>query len=88
MEEGNPATMMLTRKKQILNQAGYRYDFDRSLYFNREAMKAFSVEFIDDKPAEELARRIAEENSGKKWRFFFNNPPSETVKRELEKALQ
>jgi hypothetical protein len=80
--------MMLTRKRQILNQAGYRYDFDRSLYFNREAMKAFSVEFIDDKPAEELARRVAEENSGKKWRFFFNNPPSETVKRELEKALQ
>jgi hypothetical protein len=78
----------LTRKKQILNEAGYQYDFNRSLYFNRKAMKAFSVEFIDDKPEEELTRRIGEKNNGRRWLFFFNDPPSKTVRRELAKALQ
>jgi hypothetical protein len=77
-----------TTKKQILDTAGYRYNFDRSLYINREARKAFSVEFIDDKPQEELERRIREETPGSEWRFFFNTPPSDAVKRELAKALQ
>ena len=50
-------------KKDILLKAGYTYNFDRDLYINRAAKKAFSLEFVDDKPEEELAQRV-QENSG------------------------
>jgi hypothetical protein len=73
-------------KQQILEGAGYRYSFDREVYFNRQAKKAFSVEFIEDKPEEELRRRI-EEKAAREWQFFFNNPPSDAVKRELASVL-
>jgi hypothetical protein len=87
IEAGRLEMAKLANKKQILDDAGYRYDFDRSLYFNRKAKKAFSVEFIDDKAERELKKRIAQKNDGREWLFFFNNPPSETVKRELEESL-
>jgi hypothetical protein len=88
IETGRPEMAKLANKKQILDDAGYRYDFDRSLYFNRKAKKAFSVEFIDDKAEGELKKRIAQKNDGREWLFFFNNPPSEAVKRELEESLE
>ncbi|MGA7416061.1 MAG: hypothetical protein WBW33_36665 [Bryobacteraceae bacterium] len=73
-------------KQEILESAGYRYSFDREVYFNREAKKAFSVEFIEDNSETELKRRI-EQMSGADWQFFFNNPPSDAVKRELASVL-
>jgi hypothetical protein len=75
-----------TTKQDLLENAGYRYSFDRELYFNREAKKAFSVEFIEDNAETELKRRI-EQMSGADWQFFFNNPPSDAVKRELASVL-
>ena len=33
-------------------------------------------------------KRIAQKNDGREWLFFFNNSPSETVKRELEESLR
>jgi hypothetical protein len=78
----------LAAKKRILDTAGYRYSFDRELYFNREVKKAFSVEFVEDKPEAELERRISEETLGTDWHFFFNNPPSDAIKRELANALR
>jgi ABC-type transporter lipoprotein component MlaA len=77
----------LATKKQILEGAGYKYSFDREIYFNRRAKKAFSVEFIEDSPEEELEQRIREETPGTEWRFFFNNTPSDAVKRELADVL-
>jgi hypothetical protein len=74
-------------KKDILLQAGYRYNFDRDLYVNRDARKAFSLEFVDDASEEELARRIRENGDGSGWRFYFNAVPSEGVRRELERVL-
>jgi hypothetical protein len=73
-------------KKDILWEANYRYNFDRDLYVNRAARKAFSLEFVDDNPEEEILRRIAE-NTNDGWMFYFNSPPSEGVKRELESVL-
>jgi hypothetical protein len=74
-------------KKDILRQANYRYHFDRDLYYNPRAKKVFSIEFVDDKPEEVLARCIDENANGNGWRFYFNSPPSESVKRELESVL-
>jgi hypothetical protein len=74
-------------KKDLLRQAGYDYDFNHMLYFNRQAKKAFSVEFVDDNDEGELEKRIREDLGRNGWRFYFNSPPSESVKRELERAL-
>ena len=78
---------MRADKIRILNEAGYAYQFNRKVYINRKAKKAFSVEFIDDHDENELKRRINELNSDEEWRFYFNSPPSGAVKRELEVAL-
>lgn len=74
-------------KKDVLLKADYRYNFDRDIYFNRKVKKAFSLEFVDDKPEEEILRRIGENTNGGGWTFYFNSPPSEGVKRELERVL-
>ena len=74
-------------KKDILREAEYRYNFDRDIYFNRKAKKAFSLEFVDDKPESELRQRIQEPTDGSGWKFYFNHDPSEGVKRILEQVL-
>ncbi len=74
-------------KQDLFRQAGYAYSFDRMVYFNREAKKAFSVEFVEDHSEDELAKRIREGAEPNGWRFYFNSPPSEAVRRELERAL-
>lgn len=74
-------------KRDVLLQADYRYNFDRDIYFNRKARKAFSLEFVDDRPEEEILRHIRENTSDAEWTFYFNSPPSEGVKRELERVL-
>jgi len=74
-------------KQDLLRRAGYDYNFERMLYFNRQAKKAFSVEFVDDHEESELERSIREEDNRNGWRFYFNSPPSDAVKHELESAL-
>lgn len=78
----------LSRKREILMQAGYVYSFDREVYYNHETKKVFSLEFIEDHSVEVLAGRIAEVNGGAAWRFYFNAAPSDTVRRELVVALR
>ncbi|HEX4030187.1 MAG TPA: hypothetical protein VHX20_07460 [Terracidiphilus sp.] len=75
-------------KSDILWEAHYRYNFDRDLYVNESAKKAFSLEFVDDHPKEELRQRILENTDGREWKFYFNFPPSDGVRRELEKDLE
>jgi hypothetical protein len=74
-------------KTDILGDAGYAYDFDHEMYINRKAKKAFSVEYIADHADGEIYERMAERTDGREWTFYFNSPPSETVKHELECAL-
>jgi hypothetical protein len=74
-------------KRDILKEAEYWFNFDQALFYNRKARKAFSIEFVDDKPEEEIRRRIEESNNGTGWTFYFNSPPSEGVRRELERVL-
>ncbi|MGA7523920.1 MAG: hypothetical protein WBW84_15825 [Acidobacteriaceae bacterium] len=75
------------KKNDILREANYRYDFDRDLFINRAAMKAFSIEFVDDHREDELRRLIQEDTNGNGWKFYFNSVPSDGVKRELERVL-
>lgn len=74
-------------KNDVLKEAQYWYNFDRDIFYNRQAKKAFSLEFVDDKPEEELARRIGESTDNSRWTFYFNSPPSESVKQMLEQVL-
>ena len=74
-------------KADILNAEGYRYSFDRQLYVNKETKKAFSVQFIQDHDEEQLQGFIGDRAAGQGWRFYFNSPPSEAVKHDLESVL-
>jgi thermostable 8-oxoguanine DNA glycosylase len=75
------------KKNDILREANYRYDFDRDLFINRAAKKAFSIEFVDENTQEDLRRLIQENTNGGGWKFYFNVPPTEGAKRELERIL-
>jgi hypothetical protein len=75
------------KKSDILWQADYRYNFDRDLWVNPKAKKAFSVEFVDDKPEGEIVRHIEEGTNDSGWTFYFNMAPSDGVKRALEQVL-
>lgn len=44
----------LEAKEQILEDAGYAYSFDREIYIDRKARKAFSVDLVEDHPEFEL----------------------------------
>jgi len=74
-------------KRDIMKNAKYQFNYDRALYVNRDTKKAFSLEFLDDTPEEEIRRRIEESTDGGKWTFYFNSVPTEGVKRELERML-
>jgi len=77
----------LDTKQQILDDAGFSYNFDRKIYLNRERRKIFSVEFIEDHDEKTLEECIREDTGGKKWQFYFNGDPPEGVKREIEAVL-
>jgi len=74
-------------KKQILEEAGYAYSFDRLSYINRDARKVFSIEFVQDHDEAQIRARIDEPTPPGEWRFHFNSPPSESVKREFLRSI-
>jgi len=74
-------------KMDVLREANYIYNFDHALFFNRSTKKAFSFPFIDDHSERELSTCIQEGKEGIGWKFYFNFPPSERVRRELEGVL-
>lgn len=75
-------------KEQLLNKAGYFYNFDRLAYINREKKKVFAVETVEDHSEDWLVRKIAEPNTTGDWKFY--DEPSLAVRRvfvaELEDA--
>jgi hypothetical protein len=74
-------------KTDILDEAGYAYSFDRQMYINRKTKKAFSVEFVQDHSEHQIRKYIREHTDEPEWRFYFNSPPSEAVRHELESVL-
>jgi hypothetical protein len=77
----------LATKQNILDAAGYAYNFDRQVYFNRSAKKIFSVEFLEDRDAAEIEQSIREDTDSREWRFYFTSPPSDSVKRQIASVL-
>jgi hypothetical protein len=75
-------------KTQLLDSAGYAYNFDRMMYINRQARKAFSIEYIDDNPESVIVSRIHEPKGGDDWHFYTNLPMSEGTAKELKRVLQ
>ena len=76
------------QKKEILEKANYRYHFTREIYFNRDAKKVFSLEAIEDNDPQWLLERINMVKTSDKWDFFFNEDPSDNIKREILKELR
>jgi hypothetical protein len=74
-------------KTDILDEAGYAYSFDRQMYINRKARKAFSVEFVQDHSEDQIRKYIREQTDGQEWQFYFNSRPSDSVRHELESVL-
>jgi hypothetical protein len=74
-------------KSGLLDNADYAYNFDRAVYFNRKARKIFSVEFIEDHSPADLEKCIVEPVNGRDWRFYFNDPPSDSVRKQIEASL-
>lgn len=79
----------LDKKQRILDDAGFAYNFDRRVYFNRKSKKIISVQYAQDKDEKTLESAIGEETDGKEWKFYFSSgrQPPEPVKREIEAAL-
>jgi hypothetical protein len=76
------------QKKEILQKANYRYHFSRSIYFNRDDKKIFSLEAIEDNDLVWLNDRIKMKSENNEWTFFFNENPSEKVKKEILQELK
>lgn len=77
----------LTEKELLLENAGYRYHFDRMIYFNSESRRAFSLEFVEDHSSQIIQELLNEPLPAEGWAIHFNEAPSDRVKRELAEAL-
>ena len=75
-------------KISLLKSAGFRYDFEREVYFNRRSRKVFSLEAIEDHDEAWLEERLREVERAEGWSFYFNSPPSESVQSELVAELE
>ena len=80
--------LVVAGKKRVLEDAGYAYSFDRLSYINRDAHKVFSVEFVQDHTEAQLRDCVNEPTPPGEWRFYFNVPPSEAVKREFSATFE
>lgn len=76
----------VSTKITLLDRAGYAYSFDRMMYINRKAKKAFSIEYVDDNSESKIASNIKEPNAD--WKFYTSLPMSEGTERELKRVLQ
>jgi hypothetical protein len=77
----------MTEKEELLESSGYRYHFDRMIYFKRSVRRAFSLEFVEDHSQHEI-QKLLEAPATDDWAFHFNKPVSDRVKRELAEALE
>ena len=73
-------------KKQLLEEAGYKYNFDLEIYFNKQFKKIFSLNAIDDHDEAWLVDRLAETTKNE-WKFYFNEPPSEKIEKNILSEL-
>lgn len=65
-----------------MKQEGYKYHFDRGIYYNKQAKKIFSEEAVDDNDEKWLNERIKEKNNDE-WSFYTNEPIARSMKKEV-----
>jgi hypothetical protein len=70
---------MRSAKEPILKAHGYVYNFDRMVYYNRTARKAFSVEWVEDHTEDELTQALAVPSAPDTWQFFSTGSLSKSV---------
>jgi hypothetical protein len=76
----------LTEREELLENSGYRYHFNRMIYFNRAVRRAFSLEFVEGHSQQEI-QKLLETPATNDWVFHFNKQLSDRAKRELAEAL-
>ncbi|MGD0724356.1 MAG: hypothetical protein ABSB63_02210 [Spirochaetia bacterium] len=74
-------------KYNLLSQHGFINHFNRSAYFSRQLRKFFSLEAIEDHGFEWLRERVESPNTTQTWQFYFNQPPSQEILREILKEF-
>jgi hypothetical protein len=85
----NVAFRKPSAKSDLLDNAGYLYNFDRRLYVNRQEKKAFSLQFLENHSEAEIEWCIRENGvNGEGWHFIFNEPPSNSVMQQLVDLLE
>jgi len=77
----------LDTKQHILDEAGFAYNFDRRVYFNRKSKKIFSVAYLEERSEEEIKRLIQDDSGDKEWKFYFIGEPAESVRRAVEASI-
>jgi hypothetical protein len=79
--------MNISEKISILEKNGYKYIFDRDVFCNYKQRKCFSLEFIEDKSIDVIQSKL-KEPAKKTITFYFNTPPSRSVRTLLEKEIK
>ena len=75
-------------KGELLDAGGFLYEMDHELYVQPVARKIFSSWFVRDHSAEELEACIKSDPPSEGWRFYFNTPPSDSVREQIEQMLE
>jgi hypothetical protein len=78
--------MNISDKIGILQQQGYKFIFDRDIFCNYRKRKCFSLEFIEDNPIEVIQSKLSEPVKAT-IAFYFNRPPSRTVREVLKREI-
>jgi len=87
MGDGSNKMADNSKKLAILKGAGFRYHFDRAIYFNRQSRKVFSLEAIEDHDEVWLQRCVDENTDQNEWTFYFNSPFSAAIQDALTVEL-
>ena len=77
----------LEEKIGLLKRSGYRFVFDRDIYCNLRKRKCFSLEFVEDRPINDIRDKLNQPRRRHGLDFYFNKPPSRPVRVKLEKEL-
>jgi hypothetical protein len=86
MHTYTPPPIRLSKKRQLIDAAGFQLNLDCALYVHRRLKKAFSWQYLDAHTADDVAACLNEPATGH-WQFYFNEPPGPGKRALLEAAL-
>jgi hypothetical protein len=77
----------ISDKIDVLKKKGYKFIFDRDIFFNNKDRKCFSLEFIEDNPIDVIELKLKEPVE-EDIIFYFNKQPSDNVRLELAREIE